>query len=305
MSSEKLVAGIVTVAIAIILVAGCLIPVISESTEKEDKFTNTGMYTLDKLSVDSTYSLFWDHTKPAEVVIGTKTIDMSSLGYGTFMMIGCENFALRYFSINGGASGIQIYGDNQNFSAATSNNKDMTISISSGTMTANNGTEKTYDLGSHTYAYNAAGTGTYVLKNSATDVYAVDDSEMIIIQLTQVQGADSCGVFGIGTVEDGFTWSDFYGTATYPLTFGTETITSESVDGYIELSKVSSVSVSLTQNGTTKNPTYASFIVPTEIISERSEHLSDSLSSLLWTIPLMLVVGILVTAITIFISRRD
>ena len=299
MEIGKIPVMIVSIVVAIVVCAGILIPAIDQSTETHKLYTNDGLYKMDKIDVDYTVNVTWDHTAPQVINFGSVAVDMQQYPAGTYTMIGSENFNMRYYDLGSGNVGIQIYGDNQNYSANTTAGTDMAISISAGTMTANNGgTAKSYTIGDHGYIYDFDGDGKYVMKSAADPVYVLGDSDIVSINASIVYTGVTVGSFVSGNIDDGFTGSTYLNGA-YSVTFGNITTQSDEVSGYKDLYELSELDVEMTQNGTTKTGLFKTLIVPAEVNAELAVHLDQSQIVVLSVIPLLILVAILIAAVVL------
>ena len=297
---KKMIMGMISVAIALVLVIGCAVPIISDSVATDDTYKNEGIK-LSKVGTDSSHTIEWDHTDPNVITIDDTSIEMSSTANPRGFVFGSENFYLKWYSLGDTKIGVQFFSGDTRMDGNISSSKDMTITVASGSVSVTAGTDtNTYTLGDNAYILDS--TGSYVLKQGLT-ANVLADTEIVIVDAVQVASGYPAGIFAIGNVEDGMTYSAFFYNPS-SVSFASPTMTSASVDGHIDLYNVTGFGVTATQGDTTRTVTFNTFIVPSEVTAERSVHADSTVNAILVVIPLLMVVGIVISAISLFITNR-
>lgn len=306
METKKIVMGVISIAVAIIVLMS-MIPIFTDAGASEDTFTNDGLIQMNVLDADSTYSANWDYTKPAKLTIGTTEIDLPTDSAFALNLYCNENFFLRYYyaGTNGANTFLELYkvgvSGSAVYAARANESKSMSIAISEGTITFNNGGtdyEITFDT---MYAIDL--TGNYVMKRSTESAYLNGDSEIFAHGRTNVAGITVNTVI-TGNIDDGFakqTWPE-----SLTITSDEDVISdATSVSSHLDLYTLKELSYGVTNTSTsaTGTVTYSQFIVPSEVTAERSAHASPVESTLIGLIPLLMMVGIMLTAIGLFIAK--
>lgn len=308
MEWNKLITPIVGITVSIICLATILMPVIDDTATISHKYVNNtdeSIALFNKVKPADSIIFEWDYTKPTEAVINGTTVnlpDPTDYLYG-LSLITTQGLALRYYksgidyvvqSIGGG----QPAGYYALASVASSSN--LRISIEDGTFT-NLTDNRMYGLTGNTYyVYN---TGDYVLKSSDQTVYLLGDSNTIATGLSVISGDwvimgwDSNRGIDIDPVvyypTDGYTISDV-------------NIVASNVDGYVNLSSITSLSYIVTDSENNQTTvTYSYFIVPASVDAELSEHLPTGAANVLHAIPVMVVLVILMAAASMIMRNRE
>ena len=311
METNKLIAGIVAAAIAIIVLAGVLMPALSNATTTEDKFTNTGVFNYAVLDATDTYTFVFDHNvQDGTVTVNGDTVNVPVLVSGTaysFSVIYDDDWLIRMsYSVNQGGYYCQIVGEdsggnfvryggsidatieNNLFKAAIDADFDGTADYT-----------KTFNINTM-YAI-VADPDDAVLKVSNQSVYIKGDTELSMSGLTPISNwYDMLHIEG--TYDDGVTITS---PSVPTATFSNIEWNIEPVTDHIDLYKLTSIEFDVTYSGTTVHATYSYFGVPSEVTAERSVHFSDAMNVILNVIPLLIIVAVLLAVVAVFILRRE
>lgn len=306
METNKLVAGIVAAAIAIIVLAGVLMPALSNATDTDDKFINEGYYDM-TYSLAGDLELAWDHSKPTIITVNDEDITMPELTNGNSRTVLCgDDWLIRYgYGTTLGGYYIQWYpSSGAAILASVGNSLDLTVTCSSGTVsvTDNDSTPHTATA-SYTYTYCVADNGDYVMKKADESAYVLGDSTVYAMGLTNVGTYTSTGIKITGTIDDGMTWSVFRGTGTF--TFTDEEVNYTEVSSHKDLYLLDSMTATVSQSDQSADVVYSFFIVPAEVTAEKAQHLSDAQIVILDVIPLLIIVAVLLGVVAVFILRRE
>lgn len=299
---NKLVAGIVAAAIAVIVLAGVLMPALSNATTTETTFKNEGYgrYSDIGSSADNEITISWDHTDPTVFIVDGVEIkyDMPSNLGGISVVFGTDFSVRLIYGSNG--YGVQYIGPSNSDYLLTSeqNGLDMTISLNQGTITlTDTNTTPTVKTLSYTTAYYPNPNGQYSMKDSSEAAYLLKDSSFMIANGM----TGSAGIYFIGTVDDGVTIS------LYRVTGTTDNVVMNYTDdpNYVGLVELSNITFDITVSGNTTSATYSYFLVPYEVTAEKAVHLTDAMNVILSVIPIIIIVAVLLGVVAIFIIRRE
>lgn len=302
METNKLIAGIVAAAIAIIVLAGVLMPALSNATKTTDTLTNEGYFNVSLIDENTDVTITWDHTDPKKITIGTNAIDLSNVPVSLpITLVGTDKAIVRYEDHSNGNTYIYYNGNGGQKVINSSGSEDATIVLTDTSFSGTFGTtERTATITNGIYA---DPNGTYIMKDKDVPCYLKDDS-IIIAGLTRLTGTtETVGVFGVGNVEDGMTINNI---VTQSVTLGEVTMNYESSTDYVDTYILSSIQFEITDsNEVSTLATYTYFAVPEEIVSERSVHLTDAMNVILNVIPLLIIVSVLLGVVAVFILRRE
>lgn len=316
MEIGKLPMAIVGITIAVIVCAVVLIPVVQESTQTHDTFTNNGFYTMDKVDDTSSHVITWDLNTPRKIVIDDTEFALS-MPSGSYTLYGSEDVIFR-LTIASWRVYLQVlsqsFYENRISQDASPTNGIVEISINDGTVTYTysvDSTEKTFDVSDDSFVINPVGTGEYTMKNSSESAYVLDDSFVILAGSTGTTASNTFAIFSTGSLENGmsvvsnvYLGSDFT-TAEYTEPQPTYQV----VDGYISLNLLDKYEFTATfddglESESTENVTYSYFIVPTSVSAEKSVHADQTTIQLLNVIPLLVIIGIVMLAVGTMIYYR-
>lgn len=309
---NKLVAGIVATAIAVIVLAGVLMPALDDATTTHETFKNEGYFYLNKLaSTDTTdHTVVWDATSSNILTVDDVNIDVSTWrleSYQSVTIFATDTDMLRLGVGSGGLSvtWIQIRGSTISYAQASSS-LNATIGGGNTTMYIDSGvTPRTL---TYTDAYLITSEkADYVMKKSNETVYMLKDSPVFSIGYTSLNnndGGDNVVLLITGTMED-FDISVIRQSSAYDITFSNKLITATASSDYVNLYSFDKYTFTATENSTDTNCTYSYVIVPTEITAEKAQHLEPAMNTILSVIPFLIIVAVLLGVVAIFIARRE
>lgn len=308
METNKLVAGIVAAAISIIVLAGVLMPVLNDVTTTHNTFTNEGIVYAEKLTSASAHEFEWKYTAPTIIKIDDHDFDMSTLlsEYSGITVMFSDDWMVRYqkdsssillIKVNEAATTVDT--------ASVSNEKDFTVSISSGAATITVGiTEYDYSVQSDGMIMTSDDKAEYIVKNSTDSAYVLDTSMIYGAGRTgRPFGAGTAlSTLGKGSIKDGMTIE------ISPSSYFVESsaMNYTAVSGYNSLYKLTDFSF-LLNNGSDQTTTiiYNQIFVPHTVTAEKAQHLSDPGIVILNVIPIIILVAVLLAVVAIFIMRRE
>lgn len=300
METKKIVMGVISVAVAIIVLMS-MIPIFTDAGASEDTFSNVGYYDM-VYSEAEELTFEWDHTNPYQVTIDGEIVTLPQSDFTAKTILCGDSWVLRYAYEGTLKTFVQFYGSiGSQVVASVSAETDMTVTCSNGSVSVAN-TAATPDTFSTTYThlYVVSDDGNLVMKDANTPAYLNGDSEIVAVGLSKVGTTPSCGISITGTIDDGFTWEVFRGSG---ITFTDEAADYSEVSGYLDLYSLSKFTATATNSTGSSNLTYSYFIVPAEVTAERSAHASPVESTLIGLIPLLMMVGIMLTAVGLFIAK--
>ena len=305
MEIGKLPMAIVGITIAVIVCAVVLIPVVQESTQAYDTLTNEGIINAEILDATSEKTLTYDHTKPSIIVVDDVEIDLSSLSspYSSLTIVFSDDWFIRY------VSGLALFKCGTNSanvvdSATASNEKDLSLTISSGSATI--------VIGETTYNYDIDGDGfmvttdksDYVVKTASSTSYVKSDSIVFGIGRTDRAlgtSGTSFNFMGKASIDDGVT--PLYYSPQY--NFGeTESVNYTTDTTHLDSFMLTGFTFNLTSGGVEHPTTYNQIFVPSEITVERSVHPDSTTTQLINVIPILVIIGIVMLAVGSMIYYR-
>ena len=306
METKKIVMGVISVAVAIIVLMS-MIPIFTDAGASEDTFTNEYYYTMDSIKEDSNVVISWTSANPLILTINDEDIDMSGVERGkSYTLIGSDNVIVRAL-IGNSTMSFQVFGANYGNSG---NATEVTITLSDNNvvLASNRPDIPNYSITNTDVTegviINPDGTGDYaVMKRIDKPAYVLNDSDIILVGITEIAPNTNVGLFAKGTLDDGLDFSTVYAPADTTITYGTETATKSDVNNYVDLYLLDKFGFTISDGTNTVDATYSYFLVPSEVTAERSVHASPVESTLIGLIPLLMMVGIMLTAIGLFIAK--
>lgn len=299
---------IITLVVGVILTGALLGPVVNDATKTEETFTNEGYYNVSKLESTDDYTMVWSPDNPYQVVInGTDTVSLSKVPqYGAVTVVGSDEFCVRFLNTPDNPR-IQVYG-NMTWGFGSSSGTTFTASLSDGTLTLKNEADPAYSVSNTApeKLYAISNDGEYVLKNGKTPAYMLGDSSLIVLCGITEATIATPGVYADGTIDGGLDFTLFRPSAqSETAVFSNESITAETVEGYVGLKSLEKIEFDVTLNEGTVEPTYTYFIVPAKVTAELSDHLTPGQISLIGAIPVMVIVALLMAAVGAIAIRRN
>lgn len=306
METKKMVMGVISVAVAIIVLMS-MIPIFTDAGASEDTFTNVGVFNAKSMDATSSHTLTYDYTTPTILTVDDADIDMSNtpLTYASVSVAFSNDWFLRYILSN---NSLILYKCGTNSAAAIktiapSDEANVSVTISDGSATI--------VMGESTYSYTVDGAGMiitsdvgdYVVKKSTDKAYVNGDSVVYGIGRTERALGTSGTSFNAmisASVDDGLT--PIYYSPEYTFSEN-ESVNYTENSSHKDLYELSGFTFNLVSGGEDHPVTYNQIFVPTEVTAERSAHASPVEATLIGLIPLLMMVGIMLTAVGLFIAK--
>lgn len=292
MDTKKIVMGVISVAVAIIVLMS-MIPIFTDAGASEDTFKNEGYFYVNKVT-EGTTTISFDYTNPSVLTVNDEEYTFEGMPSDITVAL-TESSFLRF---QPGTRCI-LYTSDSSYAGGTTSAKSLTISATDGTMTVNLTGSDPATI-TYTDLYVISDSGEYVMKKSNESAYVLSDTVFFGAGRSTIGTSDSEFLMLSGTVEDGATFTTLRGSEN---TFTTPVIDATAIAGHEDLYDLSKVTTTATNSTGSSNLTYSYFIVPAEVTAERSVHASPVESTLIGLIPLLMMVGILLTAIGLFIAK--
>lgn len=271
---------IVSVVVGVVLLSTLLLPIISDTTETERTFKNTGFYYLTDIGEDESYEYTF-------VSNGTWTVNNETINFlaGAYNVIVTDEHFVR--------SNGQI--ESTSFASCTF------------TVTAD-GITGSYVILGETYTINWSVDGFYGAVPK-TDDYIMTNPDVT----TYVKGDSMVLGFGVSSLAGQYPIFHITGdmeavTVTTPnsgITIENVAINKTAVEGYEDLYVFTSITFDATYGGTTSTITYNRVIVPTEVTAELSEHMSDTEIALTSIIPLLVILSLVIGVVAVLGRRAE
>lgn len=309
MNAKNIAMGVVTMVVAIVLVVTCAIPVISETTQTTDTFTNSDYYCMmDKLNSSSSHTITWANETKDKITIDN--VDFYPDWSGSPIIYADGNNLIRCTATTGGYY-LNIVGSSTANGVGSSTDLSTTITIAEGTTTYEHTTSggntssvtSTFDKG---YCIIPGNDGEYVLAKSSSTKYILDDTELFTMGYATISSAWQ-NVFSLsGTIKDGITVTFVSSTLGNDQTITSSTPSYTENSSYVNLYSYSKTNFTASVNGVTKDLSLGNTIVPYEITAERSIHADSTTIAIISIIPVLLTISVIVGAVYLFITtRRD
>lgn len=307
---------IITLVVGVILTGALLVPVLNDTTTTEKTFTNSGTFRMTELTEEDEVSITWAYNEPYKFNVGEQVITLpndqtTGNPINPYTLIVSDAWGLRVGVGASDAVSINLYAAGEAsslvWSASTADSDAVTISLSNGTATftkeGSQAVTKTYEN-----VFIPDIDGQYVLKNPTESVYLKSDSPIYSTgrySLTFGATGYALNLHVEGNINDGAEASVIAPTG---FTVSNVAIDKSDVAGYIDLYSFNKVTFDITQDNTdiTKGLNYTQVIVPYEVTAELSNHLSNAEISLIKTIPVMVIIALVITAVgAIYIGRTE
>lgn len=300
MELKNLTQIVIGVVVGALLLVSIVIPVINTTTTTERTFTNNGLYHMNLYDTEADFTATWDYTDPNVITIGDEEIDLPLTATYLMTLSGNEDMFVRYGLFTTDNYGIQVYvGESNVMTASQSTTTNMTITVSGGSITFDNGTTPVTQSYSDSIFFISDDTGKYVMKASTDTAYMHEDSTFYGIGRTQLNNQRN--VYLEGNIEDGFDVTIY--AAGY--TTSNETVNATANTKYIDLYELTGVTFTATYGGNDFNASFSQIIVPASVTSELAVHSDSNTISLLSFIPLLLAIALIVGVTALFVSRRE
>lgn len=323
MEIKDLTAILVVAMVGCVLVAG-FIPVVGESVASSTTFVNDGYYTMDAITEETVRIIEWEKSTPNILTIDGVSMNMSWTDVTkSYTLIGSEEMVFRYERGANNTAGVQLFSTtasasylsfHSNTSAETGDK--VTITLESETVSfVTNGTNpinKTVtNIGTDAFVINPTNDGdfTVVMKKANIPAYVLNDSIIRFIGVSVISGPNGIALYGIGTIDDGIDISTIYtSNTTTNVSYSEPVATVTEVNGYNDLYSLDkyTFTISYTDNGTPKtfDATYSYFLVPAEVVAEKTLHADDNTASIVSMIPFILIMGIVLMFVGVVLVRR-
>lgn len=285
----------ITLTVGIILAGSLLMPVISDATETENTFTNTGLYYMSYVPENDSHELVFT-PGTGWTFDGEAFTDVPN----DSTIIGTDDLVIRG---DGRARGL--------FSSAGSTAIDLVITDT--TLVGTFGTQSvnvTYDK----IIIAVPDKSDLVMKAGTTTAYVLKDSTIEAYGYTSIQyseGGQNNAVFHIeGNIDDGFTiTASPSGNVTINYSIENITTDEEAVTTYIGLYKITTIEFDIVVTDDdadyTTHCTYNRFIVPAEVTAELANHLNSGEIAILNALPVLIIVALVVMAAGALYLKRD
>lgn len=318
METKKIVMGVISVAVAIIVLMS-MIPIFTDAGASEDTITNSGYLRMKHITAEDegTYVISFDSTNHDQIVVNDVAIPFTNIP-DTALVFNClfnSNWLMRA-NVNSGAgyvSTLQYY----TTSGGVTSYSSVTITAAEGTATIEGGSST--KTASYTDLYIPDLNGPYIMKDRDKPAYMLADSEFIGYGLTAMVNpanptgskvSPGLGLLVTGTIEDGATITPWRGISSYNSSYSDETVNYTESTRWKEVYDLTSITFTATLTSTSDDTvtadtpvTYSYFLVPYEITAERIIHTSPVEATLIGLIPLLMMVGIMLTAVGLFIAK--
>lgn len=302
METKKIVMGVISVAVAIVVLMS-MIPIFTDAGASEDTFTNEGYARFSK--TDSETVITWTPSVDRNT-ININGVDTPLSGFPktfnySYSIAFSDDFILRIYMDGAGVQNMQIWQSGYRTGMASTSTYTGTFTISSDTLSFNSGAP---DAVTSTYTH----TGDYfvidpagdqIMKPRTESAYVLEDSS--IIYAGGISGVDSSVLTGFyieGTVGE----YDFTPMLSGVTVDNVQTNYTEVTD-HVDLLLLENIKFDTTYNDNVIHQTYSYFLVPYEVTAERSAHASPVEATLIGLIPLLMMVGIMLTAVGLFIAK--
>lgn len=289
MGNNNLVGAIVGVTMSILILALILMPAITDTVKTTETLDNSNFarYDMKELETGDVWTLSgYDWSYDSEFLTN-KTNDGYSLVLADTLVLNEDGSSRGSYNSNSVSS----------------------FTIASDTALNVNSASVTYSKG-----YGAVQSGDLILKDHGSEAFILKDTELWSSGSVYLSSDSSSLVFFTlsGNIEDGFTVTAVKGQNSTVTDITTEVVSvnAVAVDGYKDTYAITSVDVEISgtwaDTSVSKERTVSDFIMPKTVTAELSNHLGTAEVSLMNSIPILLIMGILIGAVgAIFIRRRS
>lgn len=308
-SSSKLTQAVVGIIVAVMILGIVLVPVLSQATETEKTFTNTGYYRMTEITAetDGEWAYTWTDSEPNIIYVNDEAYNMDVPSGLSYSIIGAsDGWVSRYINtanpyiqtmysngVGSGGVGLKsfectISGGTAEFSLILSDDSTATKTIA------------------YTTCYVLDKNGSWMMKNKDESAYMLKDSEYFAIGVTASTGFP-LNVFKIeGTIDDGATVTNtIHGSGAQTFTASNVVVVSSEVSGYNDLYSLDRITFTATNGTDTINATYSYFLVPYEVTAELSDHPTPMMITLINVIPVFVVLAIILGVCGLFYYNRN
>ena len=293
METKKIVMGVISIAVAIIVLMS-MIPIFTDAGASEDTFVNRGYFYVDSIEEDE--SITYHFEDGTLTINGTEVPSPSDNTYPDGITI----FFTEHITVRMDGSLMRIKG--QVNVGCTALDLTITNSTITGTYTATNTSTANW---TYTKFTGMVTSETNRVMSQPVPQYVNSDSLIETTGFTRAVG-DYYVIHVSGSIDDGVTvnlYTQGSGTIVTTVTVSNIQINYSPVNGYEDLYLVDNITFTLTKDDAISNVTYSIYTIPAEVTAERSAHASPVESTLIGLIPLLMMVGILLTAVGLFIAK--
>ena len=301
---NKIVMISIAAVIGIIVLGGVLMPILDDATATTDTFTNDGYARMSETDEETviTWTPSVDRTiinvngEPYSLSVFPKTFNTS------YSIAFADDFILRVYMDGVGPSNIQIWQSGYRNGASSSSSYTATFTISSSTLSYNSGApDATTSTYTHSGGYFCVDpNGDYIMKPQGSAAYVLEDSSVIYAGgISGFGNSVLAGLYFEGTVGD-YTFTPMLSGVTVDNVQTDYT----DVSGYVGLISLLKITFDTTYNSDVVSQTYSYFLVPYEVVAERSVHFTDGQIAIFSVMPLMIIVAILLGVVALVIRSR-
>lgn len=296
---ESMIPKIIGIVVAVVIASVVLIPIVDSATATTETYQNEGYVDMDKFA--DSYSLEWDASNPTIFTVNGEEVTYSNtFGTNVGIIIG-KSFTV-FLSANN--SGITFYG-NGTYVSTNATYPTFSLTYADGSVSATN-TNASKVIQNVTEIYGMVEDGPYVMKKADAKAYLNSGSEEysdseIYMSMQSFSGVSNVFWHIDGTVEE----------LNYPEIFNdTFTVTNKNISGTESTSSkdlfiLNNVSFTITaSNEVVCNVNVTSMVVPAEVTAEKSVHSDGITNTILSTIPIFVILGILMGIVGLMYFKR-
>lgn len=295
----KIPAIAITAVVAIIVLAGVLMPVLNDTTATEDTYSNVAGSQGYFIALDNTtesYSLLFDGSNPGKVTVNGSDVPLFD---GTILAITDSGI----FRCNNSLGTRLSLISSSNTASAIESTLEIVVTNGVFTYSIGGANPVTMDISSGCFAL--ASSGDYVMTGANQTIYVNSDTQIYGSGLTSVTG----GVWNtnfqlIGSIDDGMTVTVNYPVANKP-TISNESVNYAEVTGHMDLYELQNITFDATIGDDVTACSYDRIIVPAKVTAERSVHFSDNQNAIFAAIPIMVIVALLLAVVAVIFRSRQ
>lgn len=294
---ESMIPKIIGIVVAVIVACAVLIPIVEMATTTEHKIINVGAYNLS--DDDDNYTIYYDPT--GKFVIGDKEIPFNTLPSDAITIASAKNMLLRFQNWAAQSYNVWLFvdGENPRVIASNTNSTPVDIVFDNGLFSSGSGTiSASYTSDDSVRIFNPDGKYTMTIYNQPATI--LKDTTVIVGNGTTLVNAWTNRFYIEGTAED------IEVTPATGITVSDVTVNTTEISQYKDAVKLNSITFTATDGENTVDATYNRVIVPIEIDAELSQHPDAITITLMQTLPIFVVLGILLGIVGMFyISGRQ
>ena len=299
MELKKIIVPMITILVCV-LVVGAVLPVFADTSASEDTFTNKGYFYVDEVVEDQSITYkFEDHKfyingEETALPTGSQYPDGLTILYTEHI---CIRYDGGYMKVRGVANHNAYY---------------LNITVTNGTITGNY--EWTVDNPNATVNWTYTEfvgmypTETDRIMCKSEPQYLKTDSVIDttgLVNLTNITGYYVVHI--TGTISDGITvkfYNQGNGAEINTITAEDITINKTEVSTHEDLYKVNSITFVANDGSHTDNVTFTIYTIPAEVTADRVVSMDPAMSTLFNMIPLIIVAGLVLSAVGLYLYRR-